>query len=59
MQKEAAQIEIMMRGYITTLTTEQQSRVNECFEKLRALRAEYGDEGEIAFALDGAISVQS
>lgn len=58
MKTEAKQIELMMRGHISTLSAAQQSKIMECLEKLKALRAEYGEEGEIAYALEGAISVQ-
>ena len=44
----------MMRGAIAGLPEEQQAKVKECAEKLRALVKEYGDEGKCACGMVGA-----
>jgi len=44
----------LMRGAIAGLPAEQQAKVQECAEKLRALVKEYGDEGKCACGLVGA-----
>ena len=45
---------MMIRGVVSELPDEQRAKVNECSAKMRALIAEYGDEGKCAVVLVGA-----
>ncbi len=54
MNNEYAQL-LLVRGTIASLPADQQSRIKECGEKIKAVMAEYPDgEGMIAMALIGA-----
>jgi hypothetical protein len=43
----------MLKGIISEMPADQQAKVHEAAEKLRAVTAEYGDAGLIALALVG------
>jgi hypothetical protein len=44
----------IFRGVIAGLPPEQQSKVIECADKIKAIIKEYGDEGQCACGLVGA-----
>ena len=51
---EQEMVLMLLRGAIAGLTEDQQVKVKECAEKIRAVVAEYGDAGSFALGLVGA-----
>jgi len=52
--KQEEMVLLMVRGAIAGFPSEQQAKIAECAEKIRALVKEYKEEGEMACGLVAA-----